>query len=430
MLEDKLHFEDEKRISMLKSRPKRYSKLRNYLTAIPIMLSSFLPFGIEKANSEEPVAERNGDLNADGSVDLSDVIYGLKYVFIDGSAPAPIKHIIGLPATGQVECYDNEKEIPCSSPGEAFYGQDGNYQAGIPRDYELVKPNPEDDSTWYTIDNITGLMWQQKSQFSGTWENALEYCENLELAGFNDWRMPNVNELHSISDYSKYFSDRNEFSLDFGWYWSSSKYVVSPSSWNVTGVGDGASSVLAVRTINPNKNGDVNGDGEIDISDQVYLLFHLFTGGPAPIPINKKIKFYQAGIPRDYGLVKPSLEDDSTWYTIDNTTGLMWQYKTQNGRGWEFNEAWENALEYCENLELAGFNDWRLPNVNELFSLSGCECIQSEPYPYLTSTTYAYEKNQEFPVMVGHGENHGYIIGYNYKVEGGYFRAVRTIKQE
>src|SRR4029434_5083481 len=30
-------------------------------------------------------------------------------------------------------------------------------------------------------------------------------------------------------------------------------------------------------------NGDVNGDGSIDIADAVYTLLHLFKGGPAPV---------------------------------------------------------------------------------------------------------------------------------------------------
>ncbi|MCZ6794290.1 MAG: DUF1566 domain-containing protein [Planctomycetota bacterium] len=27
------------------------------------------------------------------------------------------------------------------------------------------------------------------------------YCENVELAGHDDWRLPNVRELESIADY-------------------------------------------------------------------------------------------------------------------------------------------------------------------------------------------------------------------------------------
>ena len=33
------------------------------------------------------------------------------------------------------------------------------------------------------------------------------------------------------------------------------------------------------------QNGDVNGDGTIDIADPVYLLAYLFDGGPEPVTI-------------------------------------------------------------------------------------------------------------------------------------------------
>ena len=35
------------------------------------------------------------------------------------------------------------------------------------------------------------------------WCDALSYCENLSLAGHDDWRLPNIRELESIVDYGR-----------------------------------------------------------------------------------------------------------------------------------------------------------------------------------------------------------------------------------
>ena len=150
-------------------------------------------------------ATQNGDVNGDGKIDINDVHYLLDYLFKKGPAPIPIK--TGLPVTDQTKCYndsDNGDEIPCPQPGEPFYGQDGTYQAGIPRNFEVVKPDPNDNSSWYTIDYATGLMWQYADDdIARYWQDALRYCENLQLGGFNDWRLPNAIELESLIDYGQ-----------------------------------------------------------------------------------------------------------------------------------------------------------------------------------------------------------------------------------
>ena len=51
-------------------------------------------------------------------------------------------------------------------------------------------------------DTNNGLMWQQETIGPMTWEETLSYCEDLQLSGYDDWRLPSINELHSIVDYS------------------------------------------------------------------------------------------------------------------------------------------------------------------------------------------------------------------------------------
>ncbi len=63
-------------------------------------------------------------------------------------------------------------------------------------------------------DNGTGLVWQKcsightvpdctGSPAAYTWILAPANCTGLSLAGRSDWRLPNINELKSIIDYTK-----------------------------------------------------------------------------------------------------------------------------------------------------------------------------------------------------------------------------------
>lgn len=87
-------------------------------------------------------------------------------------------------------------------------------------------------------DNCTGLMWQKATadinlndrlddQDKAAWCEALEYCDNLELAGHVDWRLPNVKELESILSYAE-----NGPFFPFEWngtvYWTSTSNVEKP----------------------------------------------------------------------------------------------------------------------------------------------------------------------------------------------------------
>jgi hypothetical protein len=98
----------------------------------------------------------NGDVNGDGTIDISDAIYLLESLFLGGEAPVPIECpppvVKGLPATGQTKCYDSAgNEIDCTSAD--FPGQDGFYQAGCPSEGRFVD---NDDGT--VTDKCTGLM--------------------------------------------------------------------------------------------------------------------------------------------------------------------------------------------------------------------------------------------------------------------------------
>ncbi len=50
----------------------------------------------------------------------------------------------------------------------------------------------------------TGMMWEQPGINQINWSDAIDHCENLSSDGFTDWRLPSMNELRTLADFSTY----------------------------------------------------------------------------------------------------------------------------------------------------------------------------------------------------------------------------------
>jgi uncharacterized protein DUF1566 len=181
----------------------------------------------------------NGDVNGDGQIDISDVAYLVNSLFLGGPAPAEIVCPPILPASGQTKCYENVvgqgwMEVPCNEA--SCQGQDGQHAMGCPSEGRFV-----DNGDWTVTDRCTGLMWQkyaadvnEDDQINDRdllqWCEALAYCENLDFAGHRDWRLPNIRELLSITDYARWDPPLDPaFGEEYGrYYWSSTTAPATP----------------------------------------------------------------------------------------------------------------------------------------------------------------------------------------------------------
>jgi hypothetical protein len=146
-----------------------------------------------------------------------------------------------------------------------------------------------DNGNGTVTDTETGLIWQKETApGTYTWQQALTYAQGLVLAGYTNWRLPNRNELQTLVDYFRYdpsidplLASKTESSV----YWSSTTHAYyTDFAWLVhfsngsIGHGDksGTYFVRAVRSAQSGPidvwDGDLNGDGNVDLSDAILCL--------------------------------------------------------------------------------------------------------------------------------------------------------------
>lgn len=77
---------------------------------------------------------------------------------------------------------------------------------------------------------VENLLWQVGTNGENVpWDEAHEYCETLELAGFDDWRLPTLVELESLHDPSSDSGAHAAIELDDCCTWSATNLVMQPA---------------------------------------------------------------------------------------------------------------------------------------------------------------------------------------------------------
>ncbi len=329
---------------------------------------------------------------------------------------------IQLPATGQTVSY--------------YPGDDGDLQKGVPLPANRFTDNGDGSCT----DALTGLMWvtdgnliasrdpsfdQDRTPGDGdiNWKTAFDYIEKLNnenYLGYNDWRMPNLVEIRSLADLGRPDTALPQghpfFNLNSP-YWSSTttetmrraancyymiEYYVHANTTNVAG-----------ETEFYNKLPDLYYKQDRTLYWKFYLIPVRTSGNDGDVELPHTGQFYNFYPGDDGGLDEgtpwpsPRLVDNNDETVTDRLTGLMWT-KDANlmlTRNPEFDTNqwvdgainWQHALDYIALLNTEnylGYNDWRMPNRNEMTSLIDFGFDHPslpERYPFTNTTGYNFE---------------------------------------
>lgn len=121
-------------------------------------------------------------------------------------------------------------------------------EAALPAAAEEKKPAPAPEFSVYspvgtssvTVSNRTNLMWLTNPDDAGIGgvynrQDAIKACENLDYAGYSDWRLPKPMELTSIINVNGPYPGNNGYFLNPKTrYWTSSHPVVSAAyAWSL-----------------------------------------------------------------------------------------------------------------------------------------------------------------------------------------------------
>ena len=269
----------------------------------------------------------------------------------------PIKKIITIAQlkTGQITSYTQE--------------DDGWYGAGKDRSFS------RDATNEVVTDNITGLIWQDNSD-ALTYEtnqiSAIAYCEALSLNNKTDWRLPSRKELSTLLHFGK----------------------VKPTIDNTfKNVATGYAKSYVSSTVNA---GDTISAQAIDFNGETTI----------GVSTSKQYGVDNVRCVRGAQLTEANLTKGTNDIVTDNVSGLMWQ---DNLAAKTTNVLFEAAIENCKNLELGGYKDWRLPNVNEMnlimddtkSSPAISSKFQNSATYYWTSTTV--HSNSNYAVVANFG---------------------------
>jgi len=221
--------------------------------------------------------------------------------------------------------------------------------------YRIVTEASYTDNGDGTVsDNISGLMWQQDPGEKMDYYDAVNGVEDFELAGYTDWRVPSIKELYSLIDFDGIdpsgpdidssglspFIDDSVFGFEYGDTGSGDRVI--DSQW-----------VTSTKYVSTVMGGQ-----------ECFFGVNFADGRIKCYPTQAGKGYFSIYVRGNEGYDENQFEDNGDGTVLDRATTLTWQ-QGDSGEGMDY----AAAVDYCGGLNLAGYDDWRLPHVKALQSI-------------------------------------------------------------
>lgn len=231
----------------------------------------------------------------------------------------------------------------------------------------LDKPDYVNNKDGTISDKNTQLTWSKTCDTNNdgkidtsdklTLAEAFVYAKNSKLAGFSDWRLPNIRELYSLIDFDGFdlnptatstkatpFIDTKFFDFGYGDINAGERLIDAQFA---------TTSIYTATTMYGSKTmfGVNFADGRIK-------------GYGYEQKRNRTKTFYVYIVRGNEDYSKNIFVDNKDGTISDLSTNLMWA-KNDSKKGLN----WEEANTIANKLNFAGYSDWRMPTAKELQSI-------------------------------------------------------------
>ncbi len=288
--------------------------------------------------------------------------------------------------TGQTLCYDTDHDTDedddCDALETTMPLQDAHHD-GTAKSFT-------DNGDGTVTDDHTGLMWNKSVvDVEGiTWQQALEFCNESESAGYTDWRVPNIVELMTMLDHGR--DDYMNPALE--WTYTADPVSTCRYFWSSTTQSDDPENAMRA-----------------DINDYGFIGSRMKSSGSCVRCVRRSSQaiglqtgqtscYDTVGDPRtctgigedaDADASAKSFVDVGDGTVIDEISSLVWTKEDSTNT-----MNWTDALNYCANIAVCSdgsidgnknivgtcsssgvkYDDWRLPTVLESITLIDYGC--------------------------------------------------------